>query len=134
MLAAYSDIQASSYMIRPELLFPGVYDPVVWVCADRSKDLVKDYGLVGYKGLMAAVVYQAKIEAQRGDQEAINWLASDDCREYCQAIDFNHKCILIWLIDQELKQRGAGSSAKRQRAFHLTSVPAPIAKRKEKIK
>jgi len=93
---------------QSRLELPGWFDPAVWLCADRIKDLVADYGLTGYAGLMAGVIWQARADALAGDQEAIDWLRSADCLDYCQAVGFNSAIIRSWLINRELKKAYAG--------------------------
>ena len=66
----------------------------------RSKNLNLDryaVGLVGFKGLMAAIVFQAWVEASGGDPEAMEWLAGDDCFNHCFVIGFNHAIIINWV-------------------------------------
>jgi len=55
-----------------------------------------NHGIVGWKGLMAAVVWQAKQEAEAGDPNAHKWLKSEDCVNYCDALRYNNKLILSW--------------------------------------
>lgn len=78
----------------------------VWVCAKRIPDLVKDYGLTGYAGLMAAVIYQARIDAKDGDKAAIDWLAGDQCADYCYALGFDHAGIKAWVNEQKGIKKG----------------------------
>lgn len=103
MLAAYPGIQASNYMIKPDLLLPG-YDPGALVLLLKDKVHPDDFVGLGWGGLMAAIVHQAKIDAARGDQEAIDWLKSDHCYDICYSLGFEHKNILDWLKRRELKQ------------------------------
>jgi len=104
MLAAYPDIQASNYMIKQyDLLLPGIYDPGI-VLLLKGKANNDDFVVLGWSGLMAAVINQAKIDAKRGDQEAIEWLKSDQCFDYCYALGFEHANILDWLKRGKLKQ------------------------------
>jgi len=93
---------------QSRLSLPGWFDPstAVWVCAKRIPDLVADYGLTGYAGVMAAVIYQAKIDAKAGNQTAINWLANDQCVDYCLAIGFNHAGIKAWVNEQKGIKKG----------------------------
>lgn len=77
------------------LSLPGSYlGNIALVCV--PVDLVKKYGLVGYKGLMAAVIYQAQVDAKGGNMAAVDWLISDEAAEYCQAIQFNHAIVMSW--------------------------------------
>ena len=103
MLAIYPDIQASNYMIKPDLLLPGIYDPGMMLLL---KDEVHpdDFVGLGWSGLMAAVINQAKIDAARGDQEAIDWLQSDQCFDFCVGLGFEHANILDWLKRGKLTQ------------------------------
>ena len=95
MIAAYPDIQASNYMINQyDLLLPGIYDPEMVLLL---KDKVNNKDPVGWSGLIFAIVRQAKIDAMRGDQAAIDWLSCDVCQEYCFALGFEHSNILNWL-------------------------------------
>jgi hypothetical protein len=94
MIAAYPDIQASNYMIYEDLLLPGIYDPGMVLLL---KGKINNNDPVGYGGLMFAIVRQAKIDAARGSKEAIEWLKSDQCFDYCFAVGFEHKNVLDWL-------------------------------------
>ena len=95
MLAAYPSIQASDYMIKhDDLLLPGIYDPEVLLLL---KDIAEEDYPVGWSGLMFAVIDQARIDAAQGDQTAAEWLASDQCFDYCYALGFEHENILAWL-------------------------------------
>jgi len=93
---------------QSRLLLPGLDISRVFVCSKRAPDLVKDHGLSGWPGVMAAVLYQAKIDALAGDQLVIDWLASDQCADYCLAIGFNHANILSWLTRREIKSVQCG--------------------------
>jgi len=104
MLAINQDIQASNYMINQDKLWlPGYYDPGI-VLLLKGKANNDDFVVLGWSGLMAAVINQAKIDAKRGDQEAIEWLKSDQCFDYCYALGFEHANILDWLKRGKLKQ------------------------------
>jgi hypothetical protein len=104
MLAAYPDIQASNYMINQyDLLLPGIYDPgIVLLLKDKVNN--DDFVVLGWSGLMLAVINQAKIDASKGDQEAIEWLKSDQCYDICYSLGFEHANILDWLKRGKLKQ------------------------------
>ena len=49
------------------------------------------------KGLMTAILYQGWLDATFGDLEAMDWLGSDDCADYCISVNFNHNIILNWV-------------------------------------
>ena len=99
MLAAYPNI--NTYLINhSDLLLPGYYDPVAVLLL---KDIAEEDYPAGWSGLMYAVISQARLDALEGDQEAAQWLASDECLDYCCALDFNHKNILRWL-KKKIKQ------------------------------
>jgi len=102
MIAAYPDIQ--DYMINQyDLLLPGIYDPGI-VLLLKGKANSDDFAVLGWVGLMLAVINQAKIDASRGDQEAIEWLKSDQCYDICYSLGFEHANILRWLKRGKLKQ------------------------------
>jgi len=104
MLAINQDIQASNYMINQDKLWlPGYYDPGI-VLLLKGKANNDDFVVLGWSGLMAAVINQAKIDAKRGDQEAIEWLQSDRCFDFCVGLGFEHANILDWLKRGKLKQ------------------------------
>jgi len=46
-----------------------------------------------YEQLAAAIVYQAVIDARRGDLLALDWLAGDECRAYCEFIGMDWQII-----------------------------------------
>jgi len=88
--------------IQDKLLLPGIYDPGMILLL---KDKINNNDLVGWGGLMAAVINQARLDAARGDQEAIEWLKSDQCFDYCYALGgFEHAHILTWLKRGKLTQ------------------------------
>lgn len=60
-------------------------------------DSPADHGITGWAGVITGVLYQAKNEAEAGNLEAIEWLKSDDCYDYCMAINYNHNLVLAWL-------------------------------------
>ena len=92
---------------QSRLELPGLdISPAVWVCAKRIPDLVADHGLTGWPGVMAAVIYQAKIDAKTGDIEAANWLAGDQCADYCYALGFDHAGIKAWVNEQKGIKKG----------------------------
>jgi len=124
---------------QSRLELPGWFDPAVWLCADRIKDLVADYGLTGYAGLMAGVIWQARADALAGDQEAIDWLRSADCLDYCQAVGFNSAIIRSWLINRELKKGiNRDRSCKLEAGPFLPSptsvLPVPVIQTNRKVK
>lgn len=72
----------------------------------KDKDFVDDFALVGFRGLMAAVLLQAQIDAEGGDNDALNWLLSDLTDDYCIALGFNARIIPAWILKKKLyKQR-----------------------------
>ena len=93
---------------QSRLSLPGWFDPspAVWVCTKRILDLVADYGLTGYTGVMAAVIFQAKLDAKTGDIEAANWLAGDQCADYCYVLGFDHAGIKAWVNEQKGIKKG----------------------------
>lgn len=40
-------------------------------------DIVREFGLKGYSGLAAAIIYQANQDAEGGDFEALGWFGSE---------------------------------------------------------
>lgn len=40
-------------------------------------DIVRQFGLKGYPGLAAAIIYQANQDAEAGDFEALGWFGSE---------------------------------------------------------
>ena len=101
MLAAYPIIQASNYVIYEDLLLPGIYDPEIVLLL---KDKANNKDPVGFTGLIAAVLKQARLDAMAGDQEAIEWLAGDLCFDMCFALRFNHNNVIAWLEKESVKQ------------------------------
>ena len=96
-----------SILDQSRLSLPGLdISPAVWLCAKRITDLVADYGLTGYTGVMAAVMFQAKLDAKTGDIEAANWLADDQCADYCYALGFDHAGIKAWVNEQKGIKKG----------------------------
>ena len=61
--------------------------------------------LVGYRGLMAAIINQARIDAIHGDQEALDWLVGEVCSDFCITLGFEHANILDWITEVGLKRR-----------------------------
>lgn len=95
MLAISPNLQVTPYMFNQyDLLLPGIYNPGMVLLL---KGKVNNNDLVGWSGLMVAVIHQAKIDAIRGEQTAAQWLASDQCFDYCYALGFEHENILAWL-------------------------------------
>jgi len=106
MLAMSQDIQAAASVIKYEdLSLPGIgiYDPGI-VLLLKGKPNNDDFVVLGWRGLMLAVINQAKIDASKGDQEAIEWLKSDQCYDICYSLGFEHANILDWLKRGKLKQ------------------------------
>jgi len=102
MLAAYPHTQASPYMIKQDdLLLPGYYDLEILLLLS---DILEDYPVVGFTGLMAAIIAQAGLDVLSGDLEAAEWLKSDQCFDYCYALGYEHKHILDWLKRRKLTQ------------------------------
>ena len=93
-------IHASRAMIQhDDLLFPGLFELTSIVLVK-----VNNKDPVGFTGLMAAVLKQARIDALAGDQEAIDWLAGDLCFDMCFALRFNHKNVIAWLQKERISQ------------------------------
>jgi hypothetical protein len=69
-----------------------------------SRDFVKDFALCGYPGVMAAVLLQAKLDAEAGDQEAFDWLLSGVADDLCFAVGYNYANVICWLADLYLKK------------------------------
>jgi len=87
-----------------EVLLPGLYDPGIALLFRDPSDDPKNNAPVGYTGLMAAIISQAKIDALAGDQEAIEWLQSDLCFDCCFALNFNHENVIAWIAKEFIKQ------------------------------
>jgi hypothetical protein len=72
----------------------------------KNKDFVEDYALYGPRGLMTAVLLQARLDAEDGDTDALNWLLSDLADDFCIAVGFNARIIPAWILKKKLyKQR-----------------------------
>jgi len=82
-----------------EVLLPGIYDPGI---ALLIKDKVNNKDPVGFTGLMAAILEQARVDALAGDLEAIEWLAGDLCFDMCYALRFNHNNVIAWLENERI--------------------------------
>ena len=108
---AYIDLLAQISMIRVKqlLILPGLLELANSTLTNysmtrkRGDDLVADQALDGYRGLMAAVVFQAKEEAEHGSLEALSWLNSDHCADYCIALGVDHKAIIKWVDRKRAK-------------------------------
>ena len=88
----------NNHMIQ-EILFPGIYNPGI---ASLIKDKVNNKDPVGFTGLMAAIINQARIDALAGDLEAIEWLAGDMAFDLCYALRFNHNNVIAWLENERI--------------------------------
>ncbi len=73
-------------------------------------DSPADHGITGWKGIMAGVLWQAKHEAEIGDKDARAWLKSDDCADYCQAVNYNHNLVLDWEKKNIKNKKGSNMS------------------------
>ena len=78
-------------------------------------DLVRQFGLSGYKGLAAAVIYQADQDAKAGDFEAADWLGSEAGTLLLEAVNADQLS-----IDNSMTRLLAGSSHEFER-FITTS-------------
>ena len=83
--------------LQDKLWLPGLPGRIALVC----KSKIKNNLLVGYRGLMAAIINQARIDAEAGDQEAMDWLIDDQCFDYCFALGFDHANIMAWISEQK---------------------------------
>ena len=73
-----------------------------WPIVRRSENLKLvnlRSGLVGFKGLMTAILYQAWEDANNGDPEALDWLETE-AADYCISVNFNHNIILNWVNEK----------------------------------
>jgi hypothetical protein len=77
-----------------KLVMPGIDINKLILCSVKNSDPV------GWSGLVAAVIRQAGLDVLRGDEEAAEWLLSEQCRDYCQALGFKHENIELWLEQQ----------------------------------
>jgi hypothetical protein len=93
----------------------GVLDPLLLpdqpglACRPKRRkgscDFVKDFGLVGYPGIIAAVLLQAQLDAEGGDTDALNWLLSDLADDFCIAVGFNARIIPAWILKKKLHRK-----------------------------
>ena len=60
------------------------------------QDIINAGNLSGYEKLILVVVINAVRVAQQNDQEARNWLRSEDCRCHCDALDIDHEILVRW--------------------------------------
>jgi hypothetical protein len=99
--------QISMISVKQLLILPGLFELANSTRTNYSKqrgdDLIADQALSGYRGLMAAVVYQAKQDAERGNAAALSWLNSDHCADYCIALGVDHKAIIKWVDRKRAK-------------------------------
>jgi len=106
MVLAISQVISPSIIpgVLDPLMLPGLFDldlvKIVLACV-KIPDLVKDHGLYGWRGIMAAVIYQARIDAETGDQTAIDWLIGDQCFDFCFVLDFDHANIRAWISEHK---------------------------------
>lgn len=95
MLATYTPQSSYKPIIsQHKLLLPGIYFNKLLLCSVKNSDPV------GWSGLVAAVIRQAGLDVLRGDEEAAEWLLSEQCRDYCKALGYSHENIDLWLEQQ----------------------------------
>lgn len=69
-------------------------------------DSPADQGITGYAGIIAGVLWQARNEALAGESTAQEWLKSDDCADFCVAINYDHNLVLKWIRKPKHRLKG----------------------------
>ena len=86
--------------------YQGFNEVMSRIAAVDIPDQPADNGITGWPGIITGVLYQARQEAWEGDISADKWLKSDDCREFCVAIGFNHNIVLDWVKKPHRRRKG----------------------------